>query len=400
MADLLRQAARTIAGARDEQVTRVVALVDAMPVRGPADALIAPLRDRLRRLRPLRPLRFGRVLFSPLDPVIVPAGSWRGGTAAIPRTALTPLEAIVRDHLGVAAAAMEAATSGADPDAAARTEAPLWAAAAAAMRAAAERAPTPAWAAAGLADDAFRPIARAAAAVLATGAEINGWAAAEWDTPVAAEADLARAFAAARPAGAVACAMLGAVLLARLPRASAAILEAMASLAKEDAVLAGTCTDLAVNAICGQMEGAMRAGIDSAPLADAVRDAQRAALLLAGIAKDAGPRRRERLEASRDGLEAVCRRRFAVDLTHALIEPLSGGIAPIAGLEAVARELRSFETAARQLGGAGDYDARLRRAAEQVHGLPESVPVTLADRVRLVEILAGPEDALRLFALG
>src|SRR5689334_24255463 len=84
----IREVARGLASARDEQIMQVVAMVDAMPNRGPADQLIAPLRPRLARLRPPRPLRFARLLFLPLDPLIVPAARWRAEQPTIPRTVI------------------------------------------------------------------------------------------------------------------------------------------------------------------------------------------------------------------------------------------------------------------------------------------------------------------------
>src|ERR1700682_2240745 len=87
----IREVARSLAVARDEQILQVVAMVDAMPNRGAADQLIAPLRGRLALLRPPRPLRFARLLFLPLDPLIVPAGRWRPEQNTIPRNAIPSL---------------------------------------------------------------------------------------------------------------------------------------------------------------------------------------------------------------------------------------------------------------------------------------------------------------------
>jgi len=73
-----------LATAEDDQIARVVALVDALPERGTADELIAPLRPRLQQLRPKRMVGFARLLFTPLDPLIGSAAacwsrvmSWR-----------------------------------------------------------------------------------------------------------------------------------------------------------------------------------------------------------------------------------------------------------------------------------------------------------------------------------
>ena len=67
----LRSLQSDLLGAGDRQILRVVAMVDAMPVRGAADQFIAPLRRRLAVLRPQRRLNFTRLLFTPIDPRIV-----------------------------------------------------------------------------------------------------------------------------------------------------------------------------------------------------------------------------------------------------------------------------------------------------------------------------------------
>src|SRR5580658_10504977 len=98
----IREVSRGLAAARDAQILRVVAMVDAMPNRGAADQLIAPLRERIARLRPPRPLRFARLLFLPLDPLIVPAARWRAQQPAIPRSVIPLLAAAVETVLGPA----------------------------------------------------------------------------------------------------------------------------------------------------------------------------------------------------------------------------------------------------------------------------------------------------------
>jgi hypothetical protein len=51
----LRMLGRSLTAARDEQLMRVVATVDALEKRGVADHIVAPLRPRLSELRPPRP---------------------------------------------------------------------------------------------------------------------------------------------------------------------------------------------------------------------------------------------------------------------------------------------------------------------------------------------------------
>jgi len=53
---------------------------------------------------------------------------------------------------------------------------------------------------------------------------------------------------------------------------------------------------------------------------------------------------------------------------------------------------------ARQVGGGEAYDRQLRRAAEALKPHAGEAAETFMDRVRLVEILQGPEAALALMA--
>ena len=92
-----------LASARDAKIGRVVAMVDALPNRGAADHLIAPLRPRLAELRPPRPMSFGRILFLPVDPLIQPATAWRRDMLGVPRTALRPLADLVQASMPEAA---------------------------------------------------------------------------------------------------------------------------------------------------------------------------------------------------------------------------------------------------------------------------------------------------------
>ncbi len=404
MADTVRQVANTLAAARDEQVAQIVALVDAMQARGAADALIAPLRARLLRLRPARRLRFGRVLFTPLDPVIVAAVSWQERTSTLPRTALEPIEQIVRAGLGFRMSTLEAAIAGTpdgNPPAVARIGEMLWKPASEVLRLAADSPPPPAWTGAGLPPALFHPIRSAITAVLAVASEIEAWCERDPERLPPTAAELEHVLAAALPDGPGACGMLGAVLLTKLPQASADILLALTALGKSNASSAPIPAQHAVDAALGQMDSAVGAEVGAAPLPDAAEAVERAVLLLDGLGRNAGPLRRERLDAVRGALDARSRDRFATTLAHWLTvptQPSPGEGAPLAlTLEASARDLRRFEMAARQLGAAASYDQALRQAAEQVFSMPDSVALTQVDRLRLAEILAGPEHALGLF---
>ena len=59
--------------ADDDKVRRILAVMDSVTDPTVNQTLLDPLRPRLAALRPVRPIRFGRLLLTPLDPVIVPA---------------------------------------------------------------------------------------------------------------------------------------------------------------------------------------------------------------------------------------------------------------------------------------------------------------------------------------
>ena len=52
----LRTLHRDLAAAQDDQIHRVLTIIDALAERGDADKLIAPLRGRIAELRPRRKL--------------------------------------------------------------------------------------------------------------------------------------------------------------------------------------------------------------------------------------------------------------------------------------------------------------------------------------------------------
>ena len=66
-------------------------------------SLIAPLRPRLDKLHLAHPLRFSRLLFLPLDPVIVVPKRWQFGENTLPRTMILPMVRIVEAALGAKA---------------------------------------------------------------------------------------------------------------------------------------------------------------------------------------------------------------------------------------------------------------------------------------------------------
>jgi hypothetical protein len=400
----LRDLRRGLATVTDPQLVQVVALIDRMADRGAADALIEPLRARLGQVRPPRPLRFSRLLFLPLDPVIVPAAGFRAGTPTVPRTAVAPLAAAVQAALGPYAAEIEAAIVGrttADVETVQRVGEGLWPEAATVLA----RAPQPpGWAAAGLPAALYRPLAAGIAAVLEQAVALqtviaDGMA----GLPISVEVvDAALAKAAAN--GPSACSFVLAVLLSRLPDADVVLQRANVWTAQQGNPALRAAFDQASEAQFTLLESHDDAETEMVgpDLAAAGAQVHRIIGLLARLGDATAPAaRRARVEAIRNRLDASCRTRFANSLASEFLAPLHASVqsaepAALQRLETTARQLRALESEARCLGSAPSYDALLSETAIVVRNLAPDTGLGLAEKVRLIEILAGPEEALAL----
>ena len=80
-----------LAAAPEDKVVQILSLVDTLSDREAVDAMIAPLRPRLAAMAPVRALTTRRLMFLPLDAVIVPTESWEAATGLIPRGMLAPV---------------------------------------------------------------------------------------------------------------------------------------------------------------------------------------------------------------------------------------------------------------------------------------------------------------------
>src|ERR1700744_3703323 len=87
----VRQLRSQLVHAEDEKIHRILELIDSLERREDADAVIAPLRERLAKLKPRRKINFARLLFRPFDPLIVGPADWSRDSPNIPRTALGTL---------------------------------------------------------------------------------------------------------------------------------------------------------------------------------------------------------------------------------------------------------------------------------------------------------------------
>jgi hypothetical protein len=398
---------RNLAEVNDARVIQVVALVDRMAERGAADDLIEPLRARLGQIRPPRPLRFSRLLFLPLDPIIVPAPRFRAGTPTVPRTALAPFAAVVHAALGPRAAEIETAIAGRtaeDTETVQRVGRGLWPEAAAILTSAPQ--PPAGWTAAGLPAALYPTLARGVAAVLQQAANLQAIVA---DAAAGLPISLAvvdAVLADAAPAGPEAWSLVLAVLLGRLPDADAVLVQANAWTARRG--------DPALRAAFDQVSEAQVAGLESpdgataemagSDLAAAGIQVHRMVGLLDGLGDEAAPAaRRARVTAIRQRVDSCCRTRFANGLAGEFLAPLHALLQSpepqaVKRLETTARQLRALETEARRVGSAPTYDALLRQAAVVVRNVASDAGLALIEKVRLIEILAGPEEALALLA--
>lgn len=374
----------SLAGAADAQVARVVAMVDRMAERGAADELIAPLRPRLAQLRPARRLSVGRLLFLPLDPLIAPAATWHSQMPALPRPILAPLGRAVQARLGAlwAEIAQELA-AGADERAGRR----LWADAAEILA----RLPRPDdWRETGLADTEYAPVRAAVVLVLRHA-----------DTLIApddaADEMLRSILAEAASLGGTALAMLIALLLARLGQPGRVLLLA--------AGLDGrACAGEAERAVChviGRLGADLSASTPAScqELGHVAGEMERLAALLDGL--EALPGQRRRAVQMRRDADATARASVGRAIESSLIEPLGSLRHPASDeemdeIERRARALRRLDDASRAVGAEGAaLDALLRDGASRIALQPDAA-ITRVDRLRLVEILLGPDAAMAL----
>ena len=396
----LRTLSNELLQASDSKILKITQIIDMLPDRGEADLLLQPVRCRLASLRPARPMTRTRLLFIPLDPVLVGAATWRLGDLAIPRSIIAPIAAML---LAEATGGLPAIDVD-DHAALTRVGGPLWAEAAARLAELAipEHWGTPDWQKQhGLTLPMVTQLVGVLRLVLSHAVEIrslspHGDAACE---PVLTTllADAART----GPIG-------WGIMLALLMEAAAPdqVARMALGLARGNrvatALLAGL--DRATSNTLDRMETLI---VESAP-----DDPLDPARLMANVALIGRVERFRRLEQRpaeeqrrvgrlRQTLATANRALFA----QALEARLPVTCAPVAAeavclLEAEARQLRRFALSAAKLGDAEEYDRLLEQAAARYADPSAGEGLTLADRLRLTELLIGSERAIQALGLG
>ncbi len=396
--------------ADDQQITKIVTLLDQMTHRGAADALLAPLRSRLMLLRPLRPLSLTRLLFLPVDPIIVSAPNWRRAALTIPRTALAPIADQIRQAIGSLAIEIDAGLEGRDTQdrkLILNLGAKIWKFAAAALTLSVM---PPNWTSAtGLAELDYVTIARALAVLLRQGHEIESMEtdgilglapdAASIRACLGSTIEVATEIASslgARPVG-----MLLAILLAKLPNADLLITTAGDLAAAMADPAARQAADKAIDFILDGIESS--SGLHEDLTLATEEQNQIAALLntLEGSGPASRPVRKLRATKLRRQLDTSARNRFNAEMASRVLAP--AGTLSVAAtdtevnlIENAARDLRRFEAASRALGGSDHYDRVLKECSRALADTP-AIASNRTDIARLVEILQGPEAALAIF---
>jgi hypothetical protein len=396
---------RSIAQAADARIAEIVNLVDSLPERGAADALLTPLRARLQQIRPQRQLNFARLLFTPANPLIVPATQWRRGSATLPRSALRALAQQVHHDLGAASRDIEADIAGVnvgDHAAILRSGTKLWPLAADVLSAAP---PPDLWADdTGLTAADHSAIAFPLATLLHQGrtvAALTERNAAGLPVPranIRACLQAALGFIGQRATGKPPIGFLLAALLARLHLPEDILVAAgdLAQASNEPAIR--QAADLAIDSM---LDGSKAAISDQPDLGAATADLQRILTLLDTLERPGPanrPSRKPAITALRRALDTVGRQRFQVDMAKCLdaATALQAAATPqpdTAGLEANLRDLRRFESIGRNFGGGLVYDLTIAAASLKLAQHPPN-PATSSDIARLIEILNGPEAAI------
>ncbi len=420
MADGDRPAATTVhalskefRNASDEKILKVTRMIDLLPERGEADALLEPVRARLAALRPARRMNRTRLLFTPFDPVIASGAAWRPGDFSIPRSVLTPVAALIFSS-GDGIPSVPTMLDEGDEAQLTRMGMPLWQAAAACL-ATAPIPPaweTPDWQKQnGLTVPMVMPLIPVLRLVLDRAAAIRTLPPRQHPNY---ESGLTALLSEAMRLG---------------PLGWGIVLRLLFDAAAPDQV-----ARLALSLTRGGLPTPLQAGLDSAieemlgrmeaPQPDQAAAEQLDTSALSGVLSGRlhlidrveELRKLENRPAEEQRRVARLRQRLAAEnrivFENALQSRLAGldqasaepalEVLPteaVLAIEADARQLRAFALAAAKLGDADEYDRMLEQAAARYVRNGVKSGMTRADRMRVTELLVGSEKAIQVLGL-
>lgn len=395
----VRKTRRDLAEARDAQLLQVVTMIDRLDERGDADGILSPLRERLRSLRPARPLRFARLLFTPLDHLIVDASAWRPGGPFVSRVAIGPLVSLVRSAAPAGLLAevdrLIAAAQHGQPqrqriEVTEQAGALLWSLAASVLQAAMNGAVPPSWVPAGMPSSEFLPVVSGLSFVLDHAPQLQEWERQGWVPEL--DRPLAGLLREAAGHGPRAWGMVVALLMQRFPESAAPFESALA--APGLAAGFGDAGRAAFGAALSGLEKTNLAADDVG--AGATARIGRLSSLVEGLAANfPDAQGRSRAQQQKLRLQESCVSAFRSVLRSGLTDGLQSPTGTVSDdaledSESTARQLRQFEQAARRLGGGARYDGML---AEAACGLQRLAALDAIEKGRLVEILQGPQAA-------
>src|SRR5690242_15057731 len=387
----LRRLRSQLETAADDKIHLVLELVDRLGARGEADSLIAPLRKRLAKLKPKRKLTFTRLLFTPFNPVIVDTPDWRADSPAIPRTALPSLARYIEAKLDDVDANLPPDITNDDPESILALGRTLWPRAADAIGG--STVPQQWTNDTGLREQDYTALSTALRALFPQAAPLIQMAVDAGKGIDPEPEQLLVMLEAIAPAGAHATAIFMAMGLGWLPRAKLFL-----KVADEFANAQGN-SSIANNAVEFVLSEIEQSAAGKSGLATAVDKLRRAAVMLEDLADSSAnrPGRRNRIEQVRQSVDNTCRESFVAEVANQLVEPCSdiaiANDAEVEAFEDAARALRRFEAIAKNFGGAEFYDRQLRGAARALSPQGGDDTTVLASRLRLIEILRGPDAA-------
>jgi hypothetical protein len=394
---------RALSEADDEKMLRIVAVVDEVSNPRVNQEILGRFRTRLASLKVARPLRFSRLLFMPLDPLIVEPRDWRPGAPAVPRSVLAPIASLVQGALGSEMAWFREALTGVKTDARqviTRAGERLWPRAAEIL--AGSRVPGD-WPETHLPVSLYQPLALAIATVLRHASQLRCLTLdAEIGIVSSSEETLTEIMQNIATESATGSVMVASLILLQVPLAAPTLWRIVAATGTraEKGVLQQVMTE-SVETVLADIEcdSGMIDQIGRGGLSGTGANIERVTTLLRAIGNEtSNVKHRSRLLAMNEKLRHTCLKRFADGITEELIAPLTlkAGALDAAGqtdLETCARDLRVLETAARTMGKPDIYDKLLARASDAVSAAAKAGTLTAVRKLRLIEILAGPEAA-------
>jgi hypothetical protein len=391
--------AESLTAASDENILRIVAMIDRLPDRTKLDGLLVEIRPRLSILRPPRPITLTRLLFLPLSGALVDPNAWRRDPGRIPRTALHLISSLVGDQLGETVENMTKALRHAVFSDTAMVEKfgqPLWEGAA---RITERITPGTRWTDAGFAPEDFRTMIRLASGV---------WSHADalWRILRLGDAEVST--------GALKEALQGPA--AEGPEVFAAAFRTLLGQVRNSSAFAGLAgggmppgtSEIIIESLEAWIDTALPKLPDYEPYGAAERAEEIGKTMEAlGLTPFFQiPRRRRQLSALFWRLEEYCRVMMLEIMDEQILPALAPSAEPFSDLAFVqlerdARAARRLEILGRHFGNDPSYDEiqqRLVRAFTAARKDLDSVSLTQMDLLRLAEILLGRDKARTLLS--